>query len=156
MRERRCEGATAAAERCFNLHLSASRPLLVLVGGIRSTGLTSGMAIAEYVTGLLSDAGIDVTERDDLPAPAQMPNLGEAGLRPYQDHRRIEVDPEYGRIVCFCERVSAGEIRDTFASPIPPADLDGLRRRTRVMNGRCQGFYCGAHTQALLEAGVTE
>ncbi len=127
----------------------------VLVGGIRSTGLTSGMAIAEYVTGLLSDAGIDVTEREDLPAPPTMPNLGEAGLRPYQDSKRIDADPEYGRIVCFCERVSAGEIRDTFDSPIPPADLDGLRRRTRVMNGRCQGFYCGAHTQALLQAGVT-
>lgn len=127
----------------------------VLVGGIRSTGLTSGMAIAEYVTGLLSDAGIGVTEREDLPAPPTMPNLGEAGLRPYQDSKRIDADPEYGRIVCFCERVSAGEIRDTFDSPIPPADLDGLRRRTRVMNGRCQGFYCGAHTQALLQAGVT-
>lgn len=127
----------------------------VLVGGIRSTGLTSGMAIAEYVTGLLSDAGIDVTERTDLPTPPTMPNLGEAGLRPYQDSKRIDADPEYGRIVCFCERVSAGEIRDTFDSPIPPADLDGLRRRTRVMNGRCQGFYCGAHTQALLRAGVT-
>lgn len=126
----------------------------VLVGGIRSTGLTSGMAIAEYVTGRLSDAGVDVTQRDDLPAPTQMPNLGEAGLRPYQDQKRIEADPEYGRIVCFCERVSAGEIRDTFDSPIPPADLDGLRRRTRVMNGRCQGFYCGAHTEALLRAGV--
>ena len=34
MRERRCEGAAAAA-RCFNLHLSASRPLLVLLGGVR-------------------------------------------------------------------------------------------------------------------------
>lgn len=126
----------------------------VLVGGIRSTGLTSGMAIAEYVAGLLADAGVDVTDRDDLPLPPRMPNLGEAGLRPYQDAARVAADPEYGRIVCFCERVSAGEIRDAFHSPIPPADLDGLRRRTRVMNGRCQGFYCGAHTQALLQTGA--
>jgi glycerol-3-phosphate dehydrogenase len=124
----------------------------VLVGGIRSTGLTSGMAIAEHVLGLLADAGLDVRERTDLPAPPRMPNLGEAGVRPYQDVDRIAADPEYGRIVCFCERVTAGEIRDAFQSPIPPADLDGLRRRTRVMNGRCQGFYCGAHTQALLDA----
>ena len=78
----------------------------------------------------------------------RMPNLGEVGVRPYQDAERIAADPEYGRIVCFCERVTAGEIRDAFQSPIPPADLDGLRRRTRVMNGRCQGFYCGAHTRA--------
>ena len=126
----------------------------VLVGGIRSTGLTSGMAVAEYVTGLLDEAGVDVTERDGLPPPPKMPNIGEVGVRPYQDAERITADPEYGRIVCFCERVSAGEIRDAFASPIPPADLDGLRRRTRVMNGRCQGFYCGAHTTALLAAGT--
>lgn len=126
----------------------------LLVGGIRSTGLTSGMAVAEYVTGLLAEAGVDVTERDGLPPPPRMPNIGEVGVRPYQDAERIADDPEYGRIVCFCERVSAGEIRDAFASPIPPADLDGLRRRTRVMNGRCQGFYCGAHTAELLAAGT--
>ncbi|OKH61376.1 ferredoxin [Mycobacterium sp. SWH-M1] len=126
----------------------------VLVGGIRSTGLTSGMAVAEYVTELLSEAGVDVAERDDLPPPPRMPNIGEIGVRPYQDEQRIAADPDYGRLVCFCERVSVGEIRDAFDSPIPPADLDGLRRRTRVMNGRCQGFYCGAHTAELLAEGV--
>ncbi|HET7666784.1 MAG TPA: FAD-dependent oxidoreductase, partial [Mycobacterium sp.] len=84
----------------------------LLVGGIRSTGLTSGMAVAEYVTGLLAEAGLDVTERDGLPPPPRMPNIGEVGVRPYQDAERIADDPEYGRIVCFCERVSAGEIRD--------------------------------------------
>jgi glycerol-3-phosphate dehydrogenase len=63
----------------------------------------------------------------------------------------IAADPEYGRIVCFCERVTAGEIRDAFTSVIPPTGLDGLRRRTRVMNGRCQGFYCGADIAILVE-----
>ncbi|MDP9168690.1 MAG: NAD(P)/FAD-dependent oxidoreductase [Actinomycetota bacterium] len=124
----------------------------VLVGGIRSTGLTAGMAIAEHVSELLADAGVDVTPRPELPPPPLMPNIGEAATRPYQDAERIAADPEYGRIVCFCERATAGEIRDAFASVIPPRDLDGLRRRTRVMNGRCQGFYCGATTAARLEA----
>jgi glycerol-3-phosphate dehydrogenase len=124
----------------------------VLVGGIRSTGLTSGMAVAEHLLQLLADTGLDLTPRVDLPPAPRMPNIGEATMRPYQEAERIAADPEYGRIVCFCERVTAGEIRDAFASVIPPRDLDGLRRRTRVMNGRCQGFYCGAHTAALLEA----
>lgn len=128
----------------------------VLVGGIRSTGLTSGMAVAEHLLGLLEGTELDLTPRTDLPDPPQMPNIGEAGLRPYQDADRIAADPAYGRIVCFCERVTAGELRDTFQSPIPPADLDGLRRRTRVMNGRCQGFYCGAHTRALLDSRGVE
>lgn len=144
-------GLRAATEHDDYLIDLDAQARYVLVGSIRSTGLTSGMAIGEYVTGLLGDAGLDVAERPDLPAPPRMPNLGEAYIRPFQDAERVATDPEYGHIVCFCERVTAGEIRDAFQSPIPPVDLDGLRRRTRVMNGRCQGFYCGAHTQALLD-----
>jgi glycerol-3-phosphate dehydrogenase len=129
----------------------------VLVGGIRSTGLTAGMAIAEHVMELLGDTDLDLTPRDDLPPPPRMPNLGEAFVRPYQDAARIADDPAYGKVVCFCERVTAGEIRDAFESVIPPCGLEGLRRRTRVMNGRCQGFYCGAEVQKLLDdSGRTE
>jgi glycerol-3-phosphate dehydrogenase len=123
----------------------------VLVGGIRSTGLTSAMAVAEYVRDQLADAGLTLTAREDLPSPPVMPNLGEAFPRPYQQDDRILGDPAYGQIVCFCERVTAGEIRDAFRSTIPPQDLNGLRRRTRAMNGRCQGFFCGAEIQGLVD-----
>lgn len=122
----------------------------LLVGGIRSTGLTAGMAIAEHVRALLVDAGMQLTDRPSLPPPPRMPNLGEAFVRPYEDHERILADPEYGRIVCFCERVTAGELRDALTSTIPATTLAGLRRRTRVMNGRCQGFFCGAEVQRCL------
>jgi glycerol-3-phosphate dehydrogenase len=81
-----------------------------------------------------------------------MPYIGQAGTRPYQDAPRIAADPDYGRIVCHCERVTSGEIRDALVSTLPPADLDGLRRRTRVLNGRCQGFYCAAAVSALMAA----
>ena len=120
------------------------------VGGIRSTGLTASMAIAEHVRGELGRGGLPLERREELPE-VRMPNLGEAFPRPYQRGELIERDAEYGRVVCFCERVTRGEIRDALRSPIPPRDLDGLRRRTRAHLGRCQGFYCGAQLQALLE-----
>ncbi len=124
----------------------------VLAGGIRSTGLSSGMAVADYIDGLLTGSGrLTLTARTDVPEPPKMPNIGEAFLRPYQDTRRIARDPAYGKIVCFCERVTAGEIRDTFTSALPPTTLEGLRRRTRAQNGRCQGFFCGAEVSELLE-----
>jgi glycerol-3-phosphate dehydrogenase len=122
----------------------------VLVAGIRSTGLTSAMAVAEYVRDHLADAGLELIPRAELPDPPRMANLGEAFPRPYEQPERIAADAAYGRIVCFCERVTAGEIRDAFATPIPPRDINGLRRRTRAMNGRCQGFFCGAEIEALL------
>jgi len=123
----------------------------VVLGGIRSTGLTASMALAEHVVDLIAAHGLPTVERDGLPPVPRMPNIGEAFPRPYADAERIATDPEYGRVVCFCERVTRGEVRDAFASTIPPSDLDGLRRRTRALMGRCQGFYCGAEVTRLLE-----
>ena len=119
-------------------------------GGIRSTGLTASMAIAEYVRDELDRAGLELRERPDGLPTVRMPNIGEAAARPHARADAIAADPEYGRIVCFCERVTRGEIRDTARSPVPPADLDGLRRRTRALMGRCQGFFCAARLTALL------
>lgn len=125
----------------------------VITAGIRSTGLTSGMAVAEYVDQLLTASGtLTLESRGDVPPPPHMPNIGEASLRPYQDVQRIAADPVYGHVVCFCERVTEGEIRDTFSAPIPPSTLEGLRRRTRALNGRCQGFFCGAEIKEMFEA----
>ena len=140
----------ATAERDYQIWVDGSRRY-ACVAGIRSTGLSASLGIAEYVSGLLADAGLHLAGRPE-PDPPVMPYIGQAGTRPYQDAARIDADPEYGRIVCHCERVTRGEIRDALAGPLPPADLDGLRRRTRVLNGRCQGFYCAA-TVAQLFAG---
>ncbi len=121
-------------------------------GGIRSTGLTSSMAIAEWVRDGLAEAGLALRERAEELPEIRMPNIGEAFPRPFREEERIAADPAHGEIVCFCERVTRGEIRDAVASPIPPTDLDGLRRRTRVLMGRCQGFFCGARVARELAA----
>jgi glycerol-3-phosphate dehydrogenase len=116
------------------------------VGGIRSTGLSASMAIAEYVR---EGLGVEGPPRPRRDAP-RMPNIGEAFPRPYHRAELVESDPDYGRVVCFCERVTSGEIHDALASPVPPVDLDGLRRRTRAHMGRCQGFFCGARLAGML------
>ncbi|WP_406462769.1 FAD-dependent oxidoreductase [Streptomyces sp. NBC_01622] len=126
----------------------------VTVGGIRSTGLTASLAIAGHVTALLADTGLGLGPAEDL-EPVRMPNLGEAFPRPYQRAELIAADPEYGTLVCHCERVTRGEIRDALASTIPPRGLDGLRRRTRARAGRCQGFCCGAAVRELFERAGT-
>ena len=109
----------------------------VTVGGIRSTGLTASLGIARYVAELL---GI-------RPALAQsvtprMPNLAEHLPRDWQT-------PGYGEIVCHCEMVTRREIEAAFASPFPPGDLGGLKRRTRCAMGRCQGFNCMGRIEEL-------
>jgi glycerol-3-phosphate dehydrogenase len=143
-----------AATESVDYQLSIHAPEgYACVGGIRSTGLTASLAIAEYVRTELGGAGLELRPRDDPPR-IRMPNIGESRPRPYAQPERIAENPDYGRIVCFCERVTQGEILDALRSPVAPVDLDGLRRRTRVLMGRCQGFFCGARVTALLrEAG---
>ncbi|MGW7074787.1 FAD-dependent oxidoreductase [Streptomyces sp. NPDC054866] len=146
-------GLRAATEHDdYQIH-GSPKDRYITVGGIRSTGLTASMAIAEYVVGLLADAAgpdLDLTVAGNLD-PVSMPNLGEAFPRPYQRADLIATDPAYGSIVCHCERVTRGEIRDALISTVPPGSLDGLRRRTRARGGRCQGFYCGAAVRELFD-----
>ncbi|MEU8825533.1 NAD(P)/FAD-dependent oxidoreductase [Streptomyces sp. NPDC048636] len=119
----------------------------VSVGGIRSTGLTASLAIAAHVAELLTGCGLDPGPAREL-EPLRMPTLGEAFPRPYQRADLIAADPAYGTVVCHCERVTRGEIRDALNSTVPPGSLGGLQRRTRALGGRCQGFACGAAVRA--------
>ncbi len=121
------------------------------VGGIRSTGLSASLGIAEHVAGLLIPGLFDAP-RKARTRQITVPDLSETSQRPWQDVSRVESDPAYAEMVCHCERISLGEIRDALASPLAPKTLNGLKRRTRAMFGRCQGFYCGARVQTLLNA----
>ena len=125
------------------------------VGGIRSTGLTASLAIAEHVVEHMGAGGLSLVEAEHEPAIPHMPELGERATRAFEDDRLVEADPAYGHIVCFCERVTDGEVRDALAAAVPATDLGGLRRRTRATNGRCQGFFCGAAIAARLAGAVT-
>jgi glycerol-3-phosphate dehydrogenase len=45
--------------------------------------------------------------------------------------------------------VTRKEIEQALSGPLPARDVAGLKRRTRAMMGRCQGFYCSARIAAL-------
>ncbi len=94
------------------------------IGGIRSTGLTASLAIAEHVVALMGAGGLSLPEAEREPEIPVMPPLGERDTRVYEDAGRVETDPAYGHIVCFCERVTEGEVRDAL-------DLAGPRHRPR-------------------------
>jgi glycerol-3-phosphate dehydrogenase len=142
-------GLRAATEHADYQIAFAPDRRYVCVGGIRSTGLTASMAIAEHVVEGLRDGGLALELRPAF-RTISMPNVGEAFVRPYQDAACIAANSDYGRIVCHCERTTRGEILDAMRSAIPPRTLDGLRRRTRAGFGRCQGFYCLAEVARLL------
>jgi glycerol-3-phosphate dehydrogenase len=133
----------------YQIHLETDKNY-ICVGGIRSTGLSASMGIAEYVVMEMIKAGLPEKPAANC-QQVKMPYIGETELRPFRDPAKISANPDYGRIVCHCEKVTLGEIRDSMASDIPPRNLDGLKRRTRSYLGRCQGFFCMAELQSLLD-----
>lgn len=113
---------------------------LVTVGGIRSTGLTAALGIAQYVMRALGRPQPVASNPLDPP----MPNLAEHRPRAWQAEGRDE-------IVCHCEMVTRREILQALEGPLPARDASGLKRRTRAGMGRCQGFYCAARVAQLTQ-----
>jgi glycerol-3-phosphate dehydrogenase len=126
----------------YRVHAYPERHYLC-AGGIRSTGLTSALGIASHVHGLYRDAG---NHHAPIAQPQwpRVPNLAEHGLR---DCATLG----YGEIICHCEGVTRREIEQALQGPLKAQDLGGLKRRTRAMMGRCQGFYCSAAVSAIAD-----
>lgn len=117
------------------------------VAGIQSPGLTAAPAIAEMVTAILSDEGLSLTANDDFIPSLEKP-IHFASLSTAAQIELVAGDARYGRIVCRCETVTEGEVLD--AIDRGAATLDGLKFRTRVGMGRCQGGFCTGRCLELL------
>ncbi|MDE2445305.1 MAG: (2Fe-2S)-binding protein, partial [Alphaproteobacteria bacterium] len=105
------------------------------VAGIRSTGLTGALGIAQHVAKIYGKQFGKLPKTLPELKWTPVPTLAEHTIRPYM---------KGGEIVCHCEWVTRGEIEAACQGSLPAGDLGGLKRRTRAMMGRCQGFYCGA------------
>ena len=131
-------GLRAATEHSDYQLTSDAAARYVCLGGIRSTGLTASMALGEEAVAMLTALGLSASPNDGHRRVRLTP-LGETDDRPYLHG---------GTIICHCERVTSAEVDAAVTSAVPAHDLDGLRRRTRALAGRCQGFYCAAEVCA--------
>ena len=92
--------------------------------GIESPGLSSAPAIGRYLAGLAAEklgaAEKDdfIAERRDIPRPREMDFAARQAL--------IERDPAYATVVCRCEEITEGEIREAIRRGA--RSLDGVKR----------------------------
>ena len=141
-------GLRPASERADYIIEAQVPDRWITVAGIRSTGLTAALGIAEHVRDLMADHFQPLARVDNPPWPV-MPNLAEHLPR---DHQRAG----RGDLVCLCELVTRDEIAAALSGPLPAGNLGGIKRRTRALLGRCQGFNCLAAVCALAEGRLAE
>lgn len=134
----------ATEQKDYRIRLDAGRGLLS-IGGIRSTGLSAALGIAQHAAALLGTAEPAV----QAVTTPRMPWLAEDPDDPAGASLRDWAQPGHGGIVCHCELVTRREVLAALEGPLAATTLAGLKRRTRVTMGRCQGFNCLAEVAAL-------
>jgi L-2-hydroxyglutarate oxidase LhgO len=67
-----------------------------------------------------------------------------------QRNKLISLDKRYGNIVCSCNNISEGEIVDSIRRPLGARTLEGVKRRTGIGHGSCNGSSCNIKIMKIL------
>ena len=115
-------------------------PGLIDLIGIESPGLTASVPISEMVRDILAQH-MDLKEKPDFtPERHGILRFREQTLE--KQAQLIAEDPDYGEIICRCQKVTKREIRQAIENPLGARSLSAIKYRAWATTGRCNGGYC--------------
>ncbi len=123
--------------------------------GIESPGLTAAPAIAkDIVHDIILPKFEGISRKEDYIRRKPFINMD----RMTQDeiNELIRKDPSFGKIVCRCERISEGQIRDVIRRKCGATTIKGVKMRCRPGMGRCQGGFCEPEVLKILAKELNE
>lgn len=124
-------------------------PNAVNLVGIESPGLTAAVPIGRMVARMMNDC--EAFEKNPAFDPRRK---GIVRFEEQDDEtkaRLIAEDPNYGELICRCEKVTKAEILQAVHNPLGVHTMVGVKYRTRSMMGRCQGGYCQMRIARMIE-----
>jgi len=123
-------------------------PGFINAAGIESPGLTSSPAIAEMVIDIIHKR-FPLEKKnnfDPFRKAIIKPNIFDAA----EIKRRVDLVSGNDKIICRCEKVTEGEIRDALSRNIDISTRKAIKMRTRAGMGLCQGKFCGPRVDELI------
>lgn len=109
--------------------------------GIESPGLTSAPAIGEMVSEMV---GNHLTLKPNVNfSPDRKGSPFFFSELPEEEKKNlISENPNYGEIICRCEKITKQEILDAINNPLGARTFVSIKYRARAGMGRCQGGFC--------------
>ncbi|MFO7850120.1 MAG: NAD(P)/FAD-dependent oxidoreductase [Spirochaetia bacterium] len=125
----------------FYIKESPHAPGFLNLVGIESPGLTASPAIASYVVEQFVASHLSLRRKENFISTRKgIPRT--AHLSREENNKLYLDDPEFAEILCRCERISKGEIKRAIENPLGVRTLNGIKKRTYSMMGRCQSGFC--------------
>lgn len=137
---------TEKAIHSFSIIESKENPAFLSFIGIKTPGLTCANELGCYAADrMASMLGMEVNT-EFHPKETAPVRLNDLSLK--ERANLIKDNSAYGKIVCRCRNISAGEIINSMHRHPGAVTVDGVKRRTGASSGRCQGSFC---TQRIME-----
>ena len=114
---------------------------IVHAAGIQSPGLSCAPSIAKNVVEMTLSLFPNISKNSTFnPNRKGIIKFNELSLE--EKDKLIKENPNYGSIICRCEKISKQEIIDAVTRPLEVDSIDAIKRRVRAGMGRCQGTFC--------------
>lgn len=126
--------------RDFVIKEQENCPGLINLIGIESPGLTASMPAARMVRRIIGDR-MPLEEKENYVAARKAP-VRFRDLSEEEQAELIREDPEYGELICRCQKVTKREIRNAIENPFGARSISAIKYRAWATTGRCNGGYC--------------
>ncbi len=115
-------------------------PNFINLIGIESPGLTASVPIAKMVCDIIMKNN-PLIKNDDFDGK----RISKTRFRELSEEEQMDLikeNPEYGEIICRCQKVTKKEIRDAIENPLGAKSITSIKYRAWATTGRCNGGYC--------------
>jgi len=119
------------------------------VAGIESPGLSAAPAIAKEVVENIVLKKFDNNQLKDNYIHRKE-YIDYSHLSEDEINELIKKDKSFGHIICRCEKISEGVIKDVINRKCGARTIKGVRMRCRPGMGRCQGSFCQSEVLKIL------